>query len=224
MVLFEEPTIALSYNLISPGFGGYSLQMRDQHHTTSTSASQEEVTQLLLAWGNGNQAALEKLMPLVYEELRRLAHHYMRRERPGHTLQTTALVNEVYFRLIDQKRMHWQNRAHFFAIAAQLMRRILVDHARSHQYAKRGGGAHKVTLDEGAVVAQEQAADLIALDDALLSLAAIDERKSKIVELRFFGGLSVEETAETLKTSTRTVMREWSMAKAWLYHTINHDS
>jgi RNA polymerase sigma factor (TIGR02999 family) len=163
-------------------------------------------------------------MPLVYEELRRLAHQYMRREHPGHTLQTTALVNEVYFRLIDQKRMHWQNRAQFFAIAAQLMRRILVDHARSHQYAKRGGGAHKVSLDEGALVAEEQAADLIALDDALLSLASIDERKSRIVELRFFGGLSVEETAETLKTSSRTVMREWSMAKAWLYQTINHDA
>jgi RNA polymerase sigma factor (TIGR02999 family) len=198
--------------------------MGEQHHKTSTSPSQEEVTQLLLAWGNGNEAALEKLMPLVYEELRRLAHQYMRRERPGHTLQTTALVNEVYFRLIDQKRMHWQNRAHFLAIAAQLMRRILVDHARSHQYAKRGGGAPKVSLDEGAIVAEEQAADLIALDDALVSLAAIDERKSRIVELRFFGGLSVEETAETLKTSTRTVMREWSMAKAWLYHTINHDA
>jgi RNA polymerase sigma factor (TIGR02999 family) len=190
---------------------------------TPPSASPEEVTQLLLAWGNGNKEALEKLMPLVYEELRRLAHQYMRRERPAHTLQTTALVNEVYFRLVDQKHVHWQNRAHFFAISAQLMRRILVDHARSHQYAKRGGGAYKVSLDEGAVVAQEQAADLIALDDALLSLAAIDERKSRIVELRFFGGLSVEETAETLKTSTRTVMREWSMAKAWLYKTINHD-
>ena len=196
--------------------------MGDHQNTSST--SQEEVTQLLLAWGDGDQSALEKLMPLVYEELRRLAHQYMRREHPGHTLQTTALVNEVYFRLIDQKRMHWQNRAQFFAIAAQLMRRILVDHARSHQYAKRGGGAHKVSLDEGALVAEEQAADLIALDDALLSLASIDERKSRIVELRFFGGLSVEETAETLKTSSRTVMREWSMAKAWLYQTINHDA
>jgi len=190
---------------------------------TTTSASQEEVTQLLVDWGNGNRAALEKLMPLVYEELRRLAHHHMRRESPGHTLQTTALVNEVYFRLVDQKHIRLQNRAHFFAISAQLMRRILVDHARSHQYAKRGGGAHKVSFDEGAVVAQEQAADLIALDDALLSLAAIDERKSRIVELRFFGGLSVEETGEALKISSRTVMREWSMAKAWLYRTINHD-
>jgi RNA polymerase sigma factor (TIGR02999 family) len=190
---------------------------------TTPSASPEDVTQLLLAWGNGNQDALEKLMPLVYEELRRLAHHYMRRERPGHTLQTTALVNEVYFRLVDQKHVHLQNRAHFFAISAQLMRRILVDHARSHQSAKRGGGAHQVSLDEGALLAQEQAADLIALDDALLRLEALDQRKSRIVELRFFGGLSVDETAAALKTSPRTVMREWSMAKAWLYRTINHE-
>jgi RNA polymerase sigma-70 factor (ECF subfamily) len=191
---------------------------------TTPSPSPEEVTQLLVAWGDGNQAALEKLMPLVYEELRRLAHNYMRREHPAHTLQTTALVNEAYFRLVDQKHMRWQNRAHFFAISAQLMRRILVDHARSHHYAKRGGGAHKVSLDEGAVVAEEQAADLIALDDALRSLAAIDERKNSIVELRFFGGLSVEETAEALKISPRTVMREWSMAKAWLYRAISHEA
>src|SRR5919197_1351201 len=190
---------------------------------TTPSPPPEEVTQLLVAWGNGSQAALEQLMPLVYEELRRLAHNYMRREHPGHTLQTTALVNEAYFRLVDQKHVHWQNRAHFFAISAQLMRRILVDHARNHHYAKRGGDAHKVSLDEGAVVAQEQAADLIALDDALRSLAAIDERKSRIVELRFFGGLSVEETAEALKISPRTVMREWSMARAWLYRTISHE-
>jgi RNA polymerase sigma factor (TIGR02999 family) len=189
-----------------------------------TTPSPDEVTQLLVAWGNGNQAALEQLMPLVYEELHRLARHYMRREHPGHTLQTTALVNEAYCRLVDQKRMRWQNRAHFFAISAQLMRRILVDHARSHQYAKRGGDAHTVSLDEGAVVAQEQAADLIALDDALRSLAGIDERKSRIVELRFFGGLNVEETAEALKLSPRTVMREWSMAKAWLYRTISHEA
>ena len=191
---------------------------------TAPSSSPEEVTQLLVAWGNGNKAALEKLMPLVYEELRRLAHHYMRREHPGHTLQTTALVNEAYFRLVDQKHVHWHNRAHFFAISAQLMRRILIDHARSHQYAKRGGGAHKVSLDEVALVAQEQAADLVALDEALRSLAAIDERKGRIVELRFFGGLSAEETAEALKISPRTVMREWSMAKAWLYRAMNHEA
>ena len=191
---------------------------------TTRSSSPEEVTQLLVAWGNGNKAALEKLMPLVYDELRRLAHHYMRREHPGHTLQTTALVNEAYFRLVDQKHVHWQNRAHFFAISAQLMRRILIDHARSHQFVKRGGGAHKVSLDEVAVVAQEQAADLLALDDALRSLAAIDERKGRIVELRFFGGLSTEETAEALKISPRTVMREWSMAKAWLYRAISNEA
>jgi len=191
---------------------------------TTRSSSPEEVTQLLVAWGNGNKAALERLMPLVYDELRRLAHHYMRREHPGHTLQTTALVNEAYFRLVDQKHVHWQNRAHFFAISAQLMRRILIDHARSHQFVKRGGGAHKVSLDEVAVVAQEQAADLLALDDALRSLAAIDERKGRIVELRFFGGLSAEETAEALKISPRTVMREWSMAKAWLYRAISNEA
>jgi RNA polymerase sigma factor (TIGR02999 family) len=191
---------------------------------TVCSSSPEEVTRLLTAWGNGNKAALEKLMPLVYDELRRLAHYYMRREHPGHTLQTTALVNEAYFRLVDQKHVHWQNRAHFFAISAQLMRRILVDHARSHQYAKRGGGALKVSLDDVGVVAQEQAADLVALDDALRNLAAIDERKGRIVELRFFGGLSAEETAEALKISPRTVMREWSMAKAWLYSEISHEA
>ena len=190
---------------------------------TAPSSSPEEVTQLLVAWSNGNQTALEKLMPLVYEELHRLAHHYMRREHPGHTLQTTDLVNEAYFRLVDQKQVHWQNRAHFFAISAQLMRRILIDHARSHQYVKRGGGAHKVSLGEVAVVAQEQAADLLALDDALRNLAAIDKRKGRIVELRFFGGLSVEETAEALKISPRTVMREWSMAKAWLYKAVTSD-
>jgi RNA polymerase sigma factor (TIGR02999 family) len=179
---------------------------------------------LLIAWGDGNQAALDKLMPLVFEELRRLAHNYMRKEHPGHTLQTTALVNEAYFRLVNQKHVHWQNRTHFFAISAQLMRRILVDHARSHQYVKRGGGTHKVSLDEGAIVAQGQAADLIALDEALVELAAVDERKSSIVELRFFGGLNVDETAAALKISPRTVMREWSMARAWLYRTINNES
>ena len=163
-------------------------------------------------------------MPLVYEELRRLAHQYMRRESPGHTLQTTALVNEAYFRLVGQKQVRWQNRAHFFAISAQLMRRILVDHARGRQYAKRGGGAQKVSLDGVAVVAQEQAADLLALDEALRSLAAVDERKCRIVELRYFGGLGVEETAEALKLSPRTVMREWSMAKAWLYRALSHEA
>ena len=187
-----------------------------------SSPSPHEVTRLLLDWSNGNQAALNKLMPLVYDELRRLAHHYMSRERPGHTLQATALVNQAYLRLVEQKNVHWQNRAQFFAIAAQLMRRILVDHARSHQYVKRGGGARKVSLDEAAVVSQERAADVVALDDALVGLAAIDPQQSRIVELRFFGGLTVEETAEVLKLSPATIKREWSTAKAWLYHEISN--
>jgi RNA polymerase sigma factor (TIGR02999 family) len=191
---------------------------------TTPSPSKEDVTQLLVAWGNGNQAALDKLMPLVHEELRRLAHYYMRRERPGHTLQTSALVDEAYLRLIDQKNLHWQNRAHFFAISAQLMRRILVDHARSHHYAKRGGGAHKVSLGEAMMVSREPGPHLIALDEALTGLADIDPRKSEIVEMRFFGGLSVEETADALKLSPRTVMREWSMAKAWLYRTLSNEA
>ena len=156
------------------------------------------------------------LMPLVYEELRRLAHRYMSQERPGHTLQTSALVNEAYFRLVDQKDVHWQNRAHFFGIAAQLMRRILVDYARSRHYAKRGGDAQQVPLDEAMIVSEERAADVVALDDALKSLAEIDARKSQIVELRFFGGLRIDETAEVLAVSPGTVMRDWTLAKAWL--------
>ncbi len=175
-----------------------------------------ELTQLLVAWSDGDKAALDKLTPLVYEELRRLAHQYMSQERPGHTLQTSALVNEAYLRLIDQKDVHWQNRAHFFGIAAQMMRRILVDHARQRRYAKRGGDARRVSLDEAMIVSNERAADVVALDDALKSLAEIDPRKSQIVELRFFGGLSIEETAEVLKVSPGTIMREWTLAKAWL--------
>lgn len=178
--------------------------------------SPQEVTQWLIAWSNGDQAALERLMPLVYAELRRLARRHMGRERSGHTLQTTALVNEAYLRLIDASRVQWQNRAHFFAISSQLMRRILVDYARAHNYVKRGGEATHVRLEEAAVVSAGQAPDLVALDDALGELAAIDARKSRVVELRFFGGLSVEETAEVLKVSPRTVMSDWSLAKAWL--------
>jgi RNA polymerase sigma factor (TIGR02999 family) len=188
-----------------------------------TAPAPHEVTQLLIDWNNGNQSALDKLMPLVDRELHRLAHHYMRRENPGQTLQTTALVNEAYLRLIDQKHVHWKNRAHFFALAAQLMRRILVDHARSRQYAKRGGGAQRISFDEAMVVSHERGADLIALDEALDKLATIDPRKSKVVELRFFGGLSVEETAEALHISPVTVMREWSMAKAWLYNSLKNE-
>jgi RNA polymerase sigma-70 factor (ECF subfamily) len=174
------------------------------------------VTRLLLAWSQGEQAALEKLVPLVYAELRRIAHRYMNRERRGHTLQTTELVNEAYLRLIDASQVRWQDRAHFFAISAQLMRRILVDFARSRGYHKRGGGAHRATFDEALLASPEPGPDLVALDDALKALAAKDARKSRVVELRFFGGLSVEDTAEVLKVSPDTVHRDWRLAKAWL--------
>ena len=182
----------------------------------------QDVTRLLVEWSNGDQAALEELMPLVYEELRRLAGRYMRRENQGHTLQTSALVNEAYLRLIDQKKVHWQNRAHFFGVAAQLMRRILVDHARSRARAKRGGGAQMVSLAEQAATPKE-IADVIALDNALKDLAKIDPRKSKIVEMKFFGGLTNEEVAEVLKVTSRTVEREWRKAKAWLYKAVTSD-
>jgi RNA polymerase sigma factor (TIGR02999 family) len=186
-----------------------------------TKPSPHEVSQLLQAWSDGNEEALDKLIPLVYEELHRLARHYMSGERAGHTLQTTELVNEAYVRLVDWKNVRWQNRAHFFGVAAQMMRRILVDFARSRHYAKRGGETRRVSLAEAAVVSTERGEDFIALDDALESLAAIDSRKGRIVELRFFGGLSVEETAEVLKISSRTVMREWSLAQAWLYRELS---
>jgi RNA polymerase sigma factor (TIGR02999 family) len=180
-----------------------------------------EVTELLKAWTKGDREALEKLAPQVHAELHRLAKRYMGQERPGHILQTTALVNEAYMRLIDWENVSWQNRAHFFGVSAQLMRRILVDFARSRDYVKRGGEAPHVSLEEAAVVTQEKDADFVALDDALNSLASIDPRKSKIVELRFFGGLSVEETAEVLGISPRTVKREWSMAQVWLHRELN---
>ena len=186
-----------------------------------TQTSTHEVTRLLLDWSNGDKTALDKLMPLIYEELRRLAHRYMSRERAGHTMQTTALVNEAYVRLINRKNVHWQDRAHFFAIAAELMRTILVDHARSHATAKRGGGARKLSLDEVLVVSQERAADVVALDEALNALAVIDPKQSRIVELRFFGGLTIEETAEVLDLSAATIKREWTTAKAWLYHELS---
>jgi RNA polymerase sigma factor (TIGR02999 family) len=185
--------------------------------------SQKSITQLLEEWRDGDETALDRLVPLVYEELRRLAHQYMRRERPGHTLQTTALVNEAYLRLVDHRGMRWQNRAHFYAVAAQAMRRILIDHARSRKYLKRGGDVKMIQLEEAATVVQKQAADLIALDDALSELAAIDPRKSKIVEMRYFGGMSVEETAEALDVSPVTVMRDWSTAKAWLLRALSPD-
>jgi len=181
-----------------------------------TTPSPPEVTQLLLAWNQGDATALEQLIPLVYEELRRLAHRYMDGERPGHTLQTTALVNEAYLRLVDSSRVRWQNRAHFFAVAAQLMRRVLVDFARSRHYLKRGGAAQQVSLEEALMVSAERSAELLALDGALTALAASDARASQVVELRFFGGLSVEETAEVLKVSPETVKRDWNWAKVWL--------
>jgi RNA polymerase sigma factor (TIGR02999 family) len=175
------------------------------------------MTRLLAAWSEGDREALERLLPLVEEELHRLAHRYMKREREGHTLQTTALVNEAYLRLIDQRDVRWQSRAHFFGIAAQMMRRILIDHARRKHFDKRGGGAPHVALDEAAVVSDERAAELVALDEALDALSKVDERKSRVVELRYFGGLSVEETAEVLKVSPDTVTREWRRAKAFLH-------
>ncbi|MBA3915560.1 MAG: sigma-70 family RNA polymerase sigma factor [Acidobacteriales bacterium] len=179
-------------------------------------APNQGVTRLLVRWTDGDGAALEELMPMVYDELRRLAQAYLRRENPGHTLQSTALVHEAYIRLIDQ-RVSWQNRAHFFAIAAQAMRRILVDHARSRSAAKRGDGACRVTLDEGLLEAQQRDVDVIALDAALTNLAKLDAQQGQIVELRFFAGLSIEDTAEVLKISPATVKRDWAMAKAWLY-------
>jgi RNA polymerase sigma factor (TIGR02999 family) len=182
--------------------------------------SPDAVTQLLLEWSDGNEAALDKLTPLVYEELHRLAHRHMRRERLGHTLQTTALLNEAFVRLIDQRDVNWQSRAQFFSIASRLMRRILVDHARAHNRDKRGGGALHVSLDEAAFVSQERATELIALDDALSGLEVFDQRKTHVVELKFFGGMSVEEIAEVLHVSEVTVMRDWSTAKAWLQRAI----
>jgi RNA polymerase sigma factor (TIGR02999 family) len=178
--------------------------------------SPKEITRLLVAWGEGDQSALTELTPLVYEELHRLAHHYMSSERDGHTLQTTALVNEAYVRLIDWKNVRWQNRAHFFAVSAQLMRRILVDFARSRDSNKRGAGARAVALDEAEFVADDKGTDMVAIDDALNALAKLDARQSRVVELRFFGGLSIEETAEVLQVSAATVRRDWSLARAWL--------
>jgi RNA polymerase sigma factor (TIGR02999 family) len=185
--------------------------------------SSHQITQLLKGWVSGDQAARDQVMPLVYEELRRMAHRHMRKERPGHTLQTSALVNEAFVRLVDQREVQWQNRAHFFGIAAQMMRRILVDHARSRKYAKRCGDARQVPLDEVAIVSAERAADVMALDDALTSLATVDQRKSQVVELRFFGGLSIDETATVLAVSPGTVMRDWTLAKAWLRREMRAD-
>lgn len=176
----------------------------------------DNLTGLLVEWREGDQAALDRLMPLVYDQLRRIAHRYVQRERDGHTLQTSALVNEAYLRLADQKVV-WQNRAHFFAVTARVMRHILIDHARRRRYLKHGGDARQVSIDEAAAMSMERAAELIALEEALDELAQLDPRKSHVVELRYFGGLSLEETAETLNISLMTVRRDWRAAKAWLY-------
>ena len=182
--------------------------------------SSKNLTRLLANVGDGDKDALNQLMPIIYDELQRLAAYYMRGQRPGHTLQATALVNEAYLRLVNSKEASWKDRAHFFAAAAQAMRHILIDHARSHKYAKRGGGAVKVDLDEALLVAQEQAAELVDLDDAIESLAKIDQRQSQVVILRFFGGLSIDEVAEVMKISSPTVQRDWKLAKAWLHREI----
>jgi RNA polymerase sigma factor (TIGR02999 family) len=182
-----------------------------------------EVTQLLLAWSEGDQTAFDRLVPLVYAELHRLAKRYMRDERPEHTLQATALIHEAYVRLIDAKRVRWEGRGHFFGVAARLMRQILVDFARERSYQKRGGAVRPVSLDEALVVSGEQDESLVALDEALSALAEIDGRKSQVVELRFFGGLSIEESAEALKVSPETVRRDWRLAKSWLFQRLNEE-
>ncbi len=180
-----------------------------------------DVTQLLIAWSDGDQAARERLMSVVYEELHRLARRYMRNESPGHTLQTSALVHEAFIRLVDQRNVHWQNRAHFFGIAAQMMRRILVDYARSRNFAKRGGGAVRLSLEEGLIVSDERSEEVVAVHEALEELAKIDPRQAQIVELKFFGGLSNDEAAAMLTVSPGTVARDWTMAKAWLRREIS---
>ena len=186
-------------------------------------AAGDEVSKLLQAWSEGDKTALERLTPIVYDELHRLARRYMRRERSSHSLQTTALLNEAYMRLVDYKRMRWQNRAHFFAVSAQVMRRILVEHARRHNL-KRGGGVKHVSLDEAAAVGGERAADLAALDDAMNALGRLDSRKVQVVEMRYFGGLSMEETAEVLNVSPITVRRDWKAARIWLYRELTGET
>ena len=182
---------------------------------------EHQITELLAEWSGGNQAALDELYPLVYDELHRLARRYMSRERKGHTLQTTALINEAYVRLVDQRNVQWANRSHFFAISAQIMRRILIDHARRHAYAKRGGGAQQVSLDETAAIALDNLSEFLRLDEALQSLAELDPRRSRVVELRYFGGLNNEEIAGVLKISKNTVIRDWNMARAWLHRQLS---
>ncbi len=182
-----------------------------------------EITELLVDWSNGDQEALEKLFPVVEKELKRLAHHYMTRFKPGNTLQTTAVINEAYMRLVDQKRVHWQNRAHFYGIAANMMRRILLNYLRDQRRIKRGGNGVQVSLSEVMIISAEKSDEILALEEALCRLGKLDERKVKVVELRYYGGLNVEETAEVLKISKITVMRDWNMARAWLAREIRND-
>jgi RNA polymerase sigma factor (TIGR02999 family) len=182
-----------------------------------TTLSHNDVTGLLHEWRQGDKHALDKLMPIVYDELRRIAHRYMQKEHDGHTLQTTALINEAYVRLVGQQKIEWQNRNHFFAVTAQVMRHLLIDHARRHNFARRGGGVEHVALDDATMMSSERAVELIALDEALSEFSQLDPRKSRVVELRYFGGLSLEETAEVLDISLMTVRRDWRAAKAWLY-------
>jgi len=191
---------------------------------TSLQSPSHEVTQLLFEWSEGNQAALGKLMPMVYKELRRLAHQHLSKERKGRTIETSDLVHEAYLRLVDQRRVRWRNRAHFYGIAAELMRRVLVDRARRRRRIKRGGSATRITLDQGMVISEPPRVDVIAIDEVLTKLAQIDQRKARIVELRFFGGLEVAEIAAFLELSETTVMRDWKMAKAWLHRALSNES
>jgi RNA polymerase sigma factor (TIGR02999 family) len=201
-------------DIVSPNAGFSSLK------GVSRMSAGHSVTQLLDRWNHGDREALDKLMPLIYDELRKMARRYMGQQNPGHTLQTTALIHEAYLRMVKQKDKHFENRAHFFGVAAQAMRHILVDYARARQTAKRGGGARPISLEEAALVTQERAAELVAFDDALKDLEKLSKRQSRIVELRYFGGLSVEETATVMEVSSDTVMRDWSMAKTWLHRAL----
>lgn len=194
------------------------------HDRLKRTPKQHEITELLAEWSDGNQSALDELYPLVYDELHRLARRYMSRERKGHTLQTTALINEAYVRLVDQKNVHWANRSHFFAISAQIMRRILIDHARRHAFAKRGGGAQQVSLDEAVAVTSGIGSEMLRLDEALKTLAEMDPRRSQVVELRYFGGLNNEEIAGVLHISENTVTRDWNMARAWLHQQLSESA
>ena len=190
---------------------------------TVTTLASQNLTGLLIEWREGDETALDKLTPLVYDELRRIAHRYVQRERDGHTLQTTALVNEAYLRLAGQQKIEWQSRAHFFAVTAQVMRHVLIDHARRRHYVKHGGALQQVSIEDAAMMSHQRAAELVALDEALNELAQLDPRKSRVVELRYFGGLSLEETAEVLEVSLMTVRRDWRAAKAWLYKAVSGD-